>query len=872
MNSNDRSPIWPYLAVLTGLFTLCVTAPRSWQQAATEARPQAIAALLKPETAVAPRRAAVILPASAEIAAHEAVGTVAHAVEEIASAEAVASEAEPSENLLEGPQFVASSVHQSSETETAVDPSVPAEPEPVENETASADTLSAEPPASPTPVRVSESSERIAMRPTRGDRPKMRLPGRRSKAEQGEPQTALDEPIWATPAALMKQLEQLAKAPDAEHWAKTTADYVQQLLKTPSSQSVDMRAALGSLHKLTRQADELAQEIEDHEVRSQLLRANYALVRRLSVWELAHQLQKAQLAPAVAQRQETQLNQPLAEVAALTAGSEHGRGWRQYLMLDALQGVLDRGQLASEQEKQRVAQRVLARIDAARRNQEHQPFVTQGPIASLETALRTWNSAPVEASQLIARIEQFEQIGTPSTAAELAHQYNALRWSPSSEHRTLAKQLERHYRNANVRIAVTAEFINRCLPPQPTMRSQINEQILGANVSGLSATTTQLKVRLVPEQGRVRLGLQALGLVNSDTRSNSGPAYFVSRGKTAYLCEKLIEVSPEGLSIAPAEAYAKAQSDLLSFGTDFDDVPVIRSLARSVVLSQHTDSHDDALREMEWRVTRTARERMDSEADQKIRAAADRFEQNVLSRLQRLSLEPKPLEMYTTEERLVMRLRFAGDQQLGAHTPRPRALSNSLASVQIHESVFNNALGQLKLDGQTFELPELYEHLAQLLEIELTPPDDLPPHTSITFADHDAVHLSCHEGLIHITLSIAEITQPRRKYRDFKVRAFYRPEFDGMAAEMVRDETIQLEGRDLGFGGQIVLRGVFSKIFSRNRGLPLIKPEVAEDPRFAGLEINQFAIEDGWIGFAFAEAIAADRQPVVWRGAETVQR
>ena len=61
----------------------------------------------------------------------------------------------------------------------------------------------------------------------------------------------------------------------------------------------------------------------------------------------------------------------------------------------------------------------------------------------------------------------------------------------------------------------------------------------------------------------------------------------------------------------------------------------------------------------------------------------------------------------TTVDRAIMRLRLAGDEQVGSHTPRPQAPADSLASVQIHESVLRNVVERLNLDGRTFTLPQL---------------------------------------------------------------------------------------------------------------------------------------------------------------------
>ena len=58
-----------------------------------------------------------------------------------------------------------------------------------------------------------------------------------------------------------------------------------------------------------------------------------------------------------------------------------------------------------------------------------------------------------------------------------------------------------------------------------------------------------------------------------------------------------------------------------------------------------------------------------------------------------------------------VRLRLASDHQLSGHTPRPRAMAGSLASLQVHESLLNNVLEQLRLEGRT--MTEFVLHSAE---------------------------------------------------------------------------------------------------------------------------------------------------------------
>ena len=75
----------------------------------------------------------------------------------------------------------------------------------------------------------------------------------------------------------------------------------------------------------------------------------------------------------------------------------------------------------------------------------------------------------------------------------------------------------------------------------------------------------------------------------------------------------------------------------------------------------------------------------------------------------------------------------------------------------------------------------------------------------------------------------------------------------GLAVDLIRDGVVQLESkRHLKGKAQLVLRGVFAKLFPRDRVVSLVTEKVARDPRWAGYEVTQFVVDGGWAGLAMA--------------------
>ena len=108
--------------------------------------------------------------------------------------------------------------------------------------------------------------------------------------------------------------------------------------------------------------------------------------------------------------------------------------------------------------------------------------------------------------------------------------------------------------------------------------------------------------------------------------------------------------------------------------------------------SQYNQRAPAADAEVREKIAAQAKQRVDRETAEQIAAASKRLQEEVLGPMDALLLDPTMIAAETTEKRFSMRIRLAGPDQLGGHTPRPQAPSDSLASVQIHESMLNNVL------------------------------------------------------------------------------------------------------------------------------------------------------------------------------------
>jgi hypothetical protein len=290
---------------------------------------------------------------------------------------------------------------------------------------------------------------------------------------------------------------------------------------------------------------------------------------------------------------------------------------------------------------------------------------------------------------------------------------------------------------------------------------------------------------------------------------------------------------------------------VVGVSTDYEGIPLFNRFARSMALKRQSEQEAAALMEVEEKVAAEARRRFKAQLDPKIEQGVASFQQKVWQPLTRLDLDPTPTEMFTTAERMVTRLSVGNDEQLTAHTPRPRAPSDSLASMQMHESVLNNALEQLKLDGQTLTMTELYRRISKELNGEAqSPPETLPTGIRVKFAPRDAVRVRFAGGQVELTLTLDEVKKGGDRWPNLMVRAYYVPEGTGLDIRLVRTDYIELKGEEINAGSQIALRAAFSKLLSRSRTVALVPKQLSENKRLQDLEVTQYEINDGWIGIA----------------------
>jgi hypothetical protein len=347
-----------------------------------------------------------------------------------------------------------------------------------------------------------------------------------------------------------------------------------------------------------------------------------------------------------------------------------------------------------------------------------------------------------------------------------------------------------------------------------------------------------------------------------------------ARSASAFTVRKPITISSQGLLFGNAAGAASNRSHVDNIQTSFDAVPVMGSLVRNMARNQQAEAMPEANREVIDKIISRACREVDSQAEPQFAQMADRMRYQFWMPLVRLGLEPTAVAMQTTSSVATMRLRLAGDTQLAAHTPRPRAPADAMLSLQVHESSVNNAVDRLGIAGRRLTLEELIQLVCSQIGVDAQIPDELPEGVSVTFAKTQPIRVECRDGLVHVHVALDAIESGRRDWYDLVVHVAYRPVCAGQQVFLDREGPVQLSGPGHEGRMELALRTIFGKIFPKERRIAVLPDQIAKNEKLTDVEAVQAVSSDGWLALTLEQrkgpppAIAAPPRPKETRPAE----
>jgi hypothetical protein len=690
---------------------------------------------------------------------------------------------------------------------------------------------------------------------------------------------SLDSGGWPAAPALIQLLDRLIEKPEAvfhitdnnssatdiapelspvEAWHRDVTGELMSLWGLDSLSDEQSRLALERLTSLIIVGENLADSLDDAELSYKLRTALYALQRRVTVWQAiwtALQKPDIQLVDMRASSlTSADIRKSLQQVRDLVSQTGDAEGWSNYLLLQEIDDVLA-NESPSSKSTGPVARRFLARVTWQRLTDEQIDFLYREQIVKLREQLYPWAQQPVNYRRMLVELELLEEDPINRCRASLADSLQSLRFSPQPELVHVAHVMNDYYRNANMRLAVSKSFVERMLPKRDWESRPVRQNILGADTRGTSQVLTQLSLDFIPSSDSWQVDIGVNGKIMAQTRATKGPATVYNSQNTDVQTSRSLRLDPQELVVLQkGEANVQLNDRLKKFETSFDSLPVINQFFRAIV-AQQVEQQRGVAQQLAKRIVKTQVDReFDKTLETQLAEAEDRLVEKVLDPLTKLNLSPLVVDLQTTEQRLLVRYRVAAQTQLAAHTPRPRAPSDSELSVQLHQSALNNTIAQFGLGDRLWPLAELCEKMVNVFgDGSMGVGDDIPENVFIRFAPYRPISVEFDRGKVWITLRIAELHQEGGIHLErFIVRTSYLADVSGLQAGLIHDGPISIDGYRLGIRERVPIRLIFSKVFSKQNYIPVLAPKISEDPRLSGLAVSQLEFRDGWLALALS--------------------
>jgi hypothetical protein len=678
-------------------------------------------------------------------------------------------------------------------------------------------------------------------------------------------------PIWVTfqneirnfrpPAeALIQQIESLRLIPELDSWSTETLSILHQLsqVELDTDQTRELYERLATQANVAHDISEVVRERGENSAETrydycEVARLSYRIQRRLAIWNslLESKIQLEVNQAAVTQSFGTG-SVPHQRLLDDLASGQIDPVWRDYLMLDSLESVMANTSPGSPKVKS-AAREVLARIYSPVLDDEQANYVISVVSPYSIQLLKDVASLPVDEMELLRRIENYELSSSSLTGYYLNDQYQNLLWSEKPDENAIARAIETHYRNANIRLSFSERLLNRLLPKLPEIEQPVDQNIKGARVLGKSRVSNQLRVNLIPDDSQIQFNVETRGDVQSDTVAKTKVFRVTNLGKANFEVFQNVTINKEGIeAVGDPYARSKANQFLVGVESTLDRHPILGGLARKIAEKNLQRDASETDRMYKRTVESSAEEQMRTQVSEQLQVVRELAYTKLFQPLFGMDLEPEPKQLATTEDQMVVRYRIGGRDQMAANTARPLDSASSLMSFQLHQSAINNAISRIGLNGNQFTIDELVAHLRGFIGAENStqPSVKSDRHAEIGFAYFDPILVEFQEGQLKVTLNLRslKIGEKGKVWKNVSLTAAYRFVRDGMKIQLQQnDDGTRIRGKRLRFGDRAAISTVMKVLFKKEYSVESLPDKIAQRIDTSQLEISQLSVSDGWL-------------------------
>ncbi len=399
---------------------------------------------------------------------------------------------------------------------------------------------------------------------------------------------------------------------------------------------------------------------------------------------------------------------------------QNGKGWVDYLQLNQLQKELKNSY--SEVELLDLMKSLKKKFESrgAIKDATQRKFFNRKQFKDLEKAVTAFladskgQANKIEISKvrgqlklLVSSLETYEESQSSKSAYEARKAYDQLRKELQGGLSALTSALRNNYFNYNLRVVVAEDFVNRLIKNSTCETGPVVDCILGAYVTGNQATTTEVGVDFQPSDSTLRFDLTVNGVTNSETSGTTNQAVIYTSGNHQFWGGKEINFDGDLFQTQPAWVQANANNTTVGASTKLDGIPLLAGLGRRMAYRRTDQLKGEAEAIAAQRVRDRVRPRFDEEVDERIARANEKVGGELNKSLRDNNLFPSARSFASSDSHLYIRTRLMDSGELAANSPPFTISSKESVILQLHQSVMNNSLSRMGLEGRKISDQEL---------------------------------------------------------------------------------------------------------------------------------------------------------------------
>ena len=328
---------------------------------------------------------------------------------------------------------------------------------------------------------------------------------------------------------------------------------------------------------------------------------------------------------------------------------------------------------------------------------------------------------------VLTAIEGFESDSRTTSVDGFRKAYNALRNSYPAVGGPLSAVVIQHYYNYNLHVAIPEDLIVPLLRDTRTESGIVDDCVLGAKVDGCQTTRATVSVDIKPNQNGATLRFHLRGNTRTNTRGRKKPAVIFTEGNHSFDAHKDVYFDGTHLTTGHTAAFVDANNRTLGAKTEYDWVPIVGwfGMVRGIAVKEAGKKRAESEAISEQKLREQLVPKFDDEIGSRISKANAELATS-FGKLQNAKLYPDNINTRSSETHIAMSTRTVGRGQIGGSPLDHVVVPHQGIAMQIHESLVNNMLDQLDLNGRSLNEEQLVAHVESVLTNILGRPVNFP--------------------------------------------------------------------------------------------------------------------------------------------------